>query len=59
MMKLGNLAEDRWIEGAGDGKALSSAVTGEPIARISSDGLDFRGMLEHARKRRRRQPAGR
>lgn len=49
MMKLGNLAQDRWIEGDGDGKALSSAVTGEPIASISSDGLDFRGMLEHAR----------
>ena len=49
MIKLGNLAQDRWIEGDGDGKALSSAVTGEPIASISSDGLDFRGMLEHAR----------
>jgi oxepin-CoA hydrolase/3-oxo-5,6-dehydrosuberyl-CoA semialdehyde dehydrogenase len=48
-MKLGNLAEDRWIEGDGNGKALSSAVTGEPIATITSDGLDFRGMLEHAR----------
>jgi oxepin-CoA hydrolase/3-oxo-5,6-dehydrosuberyl-CoA semialdehyde dehydrogenase len=50
MMKLGNLAQDRWIEGDGDGKALSSAVTGDPIANITSDGLDFRGMLEHARK---------
>jgi oxepin-CoA hydrolase/3-oxo-5,6-dehydrosuberyl-CoA semialdehyde dehydrogenase len=49
MMKLGNLAQDRWIEGAGTGKALSSAVTGEPVANITSDGLDFRGMLEHAR----------
>jgi oxepin-CoA hydrolase/3-oxo-5,6-dehydrosuberyl-CoA semialdehyde dehydrogenase len=50
MMKLGNLAEDRWIEGGGDGKSLNSAVTGEPVASITSDGLDFRGMLEHARK---------
>ena len=50
MMKLGNLAQDRWIEGDGDGKALRSAVTGDPIASITSDGLDFRGMLEHARK---------
>jgi oxepin-CoA hydrolase/3-oxo-5,6-dehydrosuberyl-CoA semialdehyde dehydrogenase len=50
MMKLGNLAEDRWIDGDGDGKALTSAVTGEPVASITSDGLDFRGMLEHARK---------
>jgi oxepin-CoA hydrolase/3-oxo-5,6-dehydrosuberyl-CoA semialdehyde dehydrogenase len=49
MMKLGNLAQDRWIEGDGDGKALSSAVTGDPIANITSDGLNFRDMLEHAR----------
>ena len=49
MMKLGNLAQDRWIEGDGTGKALSSAVTGEPIVNITSDGLDFRAMLEHAR----------
>ena len=49
MIKLGNLAQDRWIEGDGEGKPLNSAVTGEPIANISSDGLDFRGMLEHAR----------
>ena len=49
MMKLGNLAQDLWIEGDGDGKALSSAVSGEPIASITSDGLDFRGMLEYAR----------
>jgi oxepin-CoA hydrolase/3-oxo-5,6-dehydrosuberyl-CoA semialdehyde dehydrogenase len=50
MMKLGNLAQDRWIEGDGGGKALSSAVSGEPIASITSDGLDFRGMLEYARE---------
>ena len=49
MIKLGNLAQDHWIEGDGEGKPLSSAVSGEPIASISSDGLDFRGMLEHAR----------
>ena len=49
MMKLGNLAQDRWIEGDGDGKALRSAVTGDPIANITSDGLDFRAILEHAR----------
>ena len=49
MMKLGNLAQDRWIEGDGDGKPLRSAVTGEPITNITSDGLDFGAMLEHAR----------
>ncbi|MCH8117756.1 MAG: phenylacetic acid degradation bifunctional protein PaaZ [Proteobacteria bacterium] len=48
-MKLGNLVKDHWIEGAGDGKTLPSAVSGEPVASISSDGLDFAAMLEHAR----------
>ncbi len=49
MMKLGNLAQDCWVDGDGDGKTLSSAVSGEPIASITSDGLDFRAMLDHAR----------
>jgi len=48
-MKLGNLAQDRWIEGDGDGKALTSAVNGDAVASITSDGLDFGGMLEYAR----------
>lgn len=49
-MKLGNLVKDRWIDGAGKGSALASAVDGKPVASISSDGLDFRAMLEHARE---------
>ena len=47
--KLGNLALDRWVDGDGDGTQLSSAVNGEPVASITSDGLDFGGMLNHAR----------
>jgi oxepin-CoA hydrolase/3-oxo-5,6-dehydrosuberyl-CoA semialdehyde dehydrogenase len=49
MMKLGNLALERWIDGDGDGKPLASAVNGDLVARITSDGLDFGGMLEYAR----------
>ena len=48
-MKLGNLVMDQWVEGDGDGTTLSSAVTGKPVARITSDGLDFAGLLSHAR----------
>lgn len=48
--KLGNLVLDQWVEGAGDGKILTSAVSGAPLAAISSDGLDFAGILQHARK---------
>ncbi|MGI9232979.1 MAG: aldehyde dehydrogenase family protein, partial [Woeseiaceae bacterium] len=48
-MKLGNLVKDRWVDGDGDGSILSSAVSGEPLATISSAGLDFADMLDHAR----------
>jgi len=48
--KLGNLALDTWIEGDGDGTLLTSAVDGEPVARITSDGLDFAGLLKYARQ---------
>ena len=48
-MKLGNLVLDQWIDGDGDGTILSSAVSGEPLARITSDGVDFAQVLAHAR----------
>ena len=48
-MKLGSYAEGRWVEAAGDGAVLRSAVDGEAIAEINSDGLDFAGMLNYAR----------
>lgn len=48
-MKLGNLVQDRWVEGDGDGRILTSAVTGEPVASLSSDGLNFAAMLKHAK----------
>jgi len=49
-MKLGNLVQDQWVEGDGEGKMLTSAVNGEPVAAISSKGLDFAAMLEHAKR---------
>jgi oxepin-CoA hydrolase/3-oxo-5,6-dehydrosuberyl-CoA semialdehyde dehydrogenase len=48
-MKLGNLVQDRWVEGDGDGRVLTSAVTGDPVATITSDGIDFAAMLNHAK----------
>jgi oxepin-CoA hydrolase/3-oxo-5,6-dehydrosuberyl-CoA semialdehyde dehydrogenase len=48
-MKLGNLVKDQWVEGDGDGTVLHSAVSGDPLASISSEGLDFGDMLNHAR----------
>jgi len=48
-MKLGNLVQDRWVEGDGDGRILTSAVSGEPVATITSDGLDFAAILDYAK----------
>lgn len=49
MNKLGNLVADQWVEGDGDGNLLLSAVSGEPVAAISSSGLDFKAILNHAK----------
>jgi oxepin-CoA hydrolase/3-oxo-5,6-dehydrosuberyl-CoA semialdehyde dehydrogenase len=49
-MKLGNLVLDRWVEGDGDGNMLTSAINGEPVASITSAGIDFGDMLHHARR---------
>jgi oxepin-CoA hydrolase / 3-oxo-5,6-dehydrosuberyl-CoA semialdehyde dehydrogenase len=50
MKKLGNLVLGRWVEGDGDGTVLASAVDGAAIASITSAGLDFGAILEHARR---------
>jgi oxepin-CoA hydrolase/3-oxo-5,6-dehydrosuberyl-CoA semialdehyde dehydrogenase len=47
--KLGNLIQGKWIEGDGDGKILTHAVNGEPVACITSSGLDFADTLKYAR----------
>src|SRR5919199_3155679 len=49
MMRLQNYALGHWVEGAGKFTPLHDAVTGEQIAETSSEGLDFRAMLEYAR----------
>ena len=49
MNKLQNLVADQWVDGDGDGKLLASAVSGEPIAAITSSGLDFEAILRHAK----------
>ena len=49
-MKLLNYAADRWVAGDGSLAPVESAVTGEVIAETGSGGLDFRAMLDHARR---------
>ena len=50
MNKLKNYVNGRWIEGAGEGKPLYNAVTGDVVAMATSDGLDFGEILEYGRK---------
>ena len=48
--RLQNYAQGQWVEGTGSFTTLYHAVTGEPVAEASSQGLDFRGMLDHGRR---------
>ena len=49
-MKLGNLVQNQWVEGDGDGNILTNAVNGDPVASITSAGLDFDAVLNYARQ---------
>lgn len=49
-MKLANHVNGQWLDGAGEGIALTDPVTGEVLARVSSDGLDLGAALRFARE---------
>ncbi|MCG8557800.1 MAG: phenylacetic acid degradation bifunctional protein PaaZ [Proteobacteria bacterium] len=48
-MKLQSYAAGAWVTGTGRGRPLLNAVNGEVVAEANSEGVDFAGMLEHAR----------
>src|SRR5215472_3094437 len=48
-MKLPNYVSGKWIEGSGVGIPLIDPVTGDELARISSDGVDLTDALEFAK----------
>ncbi len=48
-MNLKNYALGSWQEGQGEGISLYNAITGEEIAKASSQGLDFAEMMGYAR----------
>lgn len=48
--RLESYVQGAWRPGAGEGKPLANAATGETHALISSDGLDFAGALEWGRE---------
>ena len=47
---LMNYAADAWTAGTGTPAQLRSAVTGDVVAQTGSQGLNFAGMLDHARR---------
>ena len=48
--QLLNYERDRWVAGDGQLAALVSAIDGAPVATTGSGGIDFGGMLRHARE---------
>jgi oxepin-CoA hydrolase / 3-oxo-5,6-dehydrosuberyl-CoA semialdehyde dehydrogenase len=48
--QLASYAQGQWVTGNGKPTTLFHAVTGEPVAAASSEGLDFQGMLEYGRR---------
>jgi len=48
-MKLPNYVSGRWQEGTGLGEPLFDPVTGDELARISSQGIDLNAAFEFAR----------
>jgi len=50
MYQLGNYVAGNWVMGDGEGQLLFNAVTAEPLARATSKGLDFKGIIEYGRK---------
>ena len=48
--QLLNYASDQWVPGEGALADIASAIDGSLVARTGSGGLDFGGMLRHARE---------
>jgi oxepin-CoA hydrolase/3-oxo-5,6-dehydrosuberyl-CoA semialdehyde dehydrogenase len=49
-MRLQSYAQGQWVTGTGRATELFHAVTGEEIGEATSEGLDFKGMLEYGRR---------
>ena len=49
-MRLKNYVNGQWVEGTGPAAAMHDAVTGAVVAEATTGGIDFKGVLEYARK---------
>lgn len=50
MQKVESYAQGKWHIGAKSRRSIFNAITGEEFAQVSSDGLDYKGMLQYARQ---------
>lgn len=50
MKKLGNYVCGQWTEGSGEGMPLYNAITGEPVALATTQGLDYSEILHYGRE---------
>jgi len=48
---LTSYVQGAWHPGGGEPRTLHNATTEEPMATVTSDGIDFGGVLEHARSK--------
>ncbi|HKP29012.1 MAG TPA: phenylacetic acid degradation bifunctional protein PaaZ [Gemmatimonadales bacterium] len=49
-MRLKNYIHGEWVEGSGPAVPLHDAVTGAVVAEATTGGIDFKGVLDYARK---------
>jgi oxepin-CoA hydrolase/3-oxo-5,6-dehydrosuberyl-CoA semialdehyde dehydrogenase len=49
MNKLENYISGHWVTGDGDGQLVYNAVTGDPLAAATTQGLDFKQITDYAR----------
>ena len=50
MKKLGNLVEDKWVNGTGQGSTLIHAISGKDIAIADTEGIDLERAFRYARE---------
>ncbi|TAF50593.1 MAG: phenylacetic acid degradation bifunctional protein PaaZ, partial [Sphingobacteriia bacterium] len=51
MELLAHYALGQWIKGSGEGQVLFNAVTGQPIARASTQGINMGSLVAYAREK--------
>ena len=49
-MNIQSYVNGEWFSGQSDGARVVNAVNGDFIGTVSSDGMDFRDVLRHARE---------